>query len=252
MENASLNDIRNLVVKIKEKDKIENKEEIVEDSGLSKQEKINNLRDFLQDMDVKLYSIFKEYKNREINIQNNGHIRFSVQIEEGSDENNIHEQAMLLRNHSRTKLDAIDGEAVFSYLMNPILKHLGFNVRFKIDGRSFEKMGDNGDFTYGTKRLDIKTRQVKNVKFQNNLLVNEHTVNKGFNEYALVLREGDPELKGKQRRLSFVGTATSEKVTSKPAKLINNGKKYEVAIPELDSLRVLISRVLLEIIEKEE
>ena len=250
--DATMDDIKSLVSNIQESDKIVNEEEIAVDSGLTKQEKINNTREFLKDMDNQLFDIFRDFDNREVNIENNKHIRFSMTIEEASNEDAVHKDAVTRRNHGGTKLDAVDGEAMFSYLMNPIFKRLGFYTRFKIDGRRFEKMGDNGDFSYGTQRLDIKTRQKKNPKYRHNLLVNESATHKGFNEYALVLREGDPKLEGKQRRLTFIGTATAEKVTSNPAKFINGGKKYEVEIPELESLRVLISRVLLEVLEKEE
>jgi len=231
-----------------------------EKSGLTKEDKVANATSFVKNMDVELYEIFKPIPNCDVNIDNTGYIRFSMEIEGNSKQSIWHQKIVGQRNHAGTKLDAIDGEAIFVELMNPIFEHLGFDFRFVLDGRAFIGMGDNGDFKYGTRRIDIKTRRKSIITLRNgssaqakaNLLVNSNTVGKGFNEYGLVHREGDYDREGKQRRCTFVGTATHEKVTKHPAQMINKKLKHEVSAFDLDSLRRLISRVVLEVLQKEE
>lgn len=231
-----------------------------EKSGLTKEEKTANATSFVKNMDVELFSVFKNIKKREVNIDNSGYIRFSMEIEAHSKQSLWHQKIVGLRNHAGTKLDAIDGEAIFVELMNPIFKYLGFDFRFVLEGRAFIGMGDNGDFKYGTRRIDVKTRRKSIITLRNgkreegkaHLLVNAHTVKKGFNEYALVHREGDHEREGEQRRCTLMGTATHERVTRDPARMINKKMKFEVNAYDLDSLRRLISRVVLEVLQKEE
>lgn len=223
------------------------------DQSLSFDQKEKNVQEFLPNMRNELFKIF-ENSFGEIQIDNSGRINFVIEIDEDTDISKEHIRVTEKRQHKYTKLDAIDGEATFVYLMNPILEYLGFNSRFYLDDRSYKNMGDNGDFKFGAKRLDIKTRQVKSNSFRQktNLLVNEFTVDKNFNFYGLVHREGDHDLLGKQRRCTFVGTATHEEVTkNKPISISsksNYGKKYEVNQDNLDSLNNLITDVCLEIL----
>jgi hypothetical protein len=219
------------------------------------EEKEENIKVFMKNMKNDLFKIF-DGSNGEIQIDPFDNISFVMEIQENSILSKEHMEITRLRGHKYTNLDAIDGEAVFVYLMNPILEHLKFSTRFLLDGRSYKNMGDNGDFKFGSKRLDIKTRQVRSSNFRSktNLLINESTISKKFNYYGLVHREGDSSLEGKQRRCTFVGTATHEKVVENPPFIIGNGdgrkdlgKKYEVKIDELDSLSILIADVCLEL-----
>ncbi len=212
------------------------------------QKKIN-LMSFVKDFDNQIHKIFKDLQNKEINIANDGFVTFTMLIEEGSQDSINHQRIVNERNHRSSKLDTIDGETMFSYLMNPIYESLGFDRREDLDRKHYTGMGDSGDFKYGTTRLDIKTRK-KEANRLCNLLVNKGQ--DGFNVYGLVLREGDPDCKGAQRRLTFVGVASQDLVTSKPPQEINKALKYEVGIHQLTSLRDFILDVLLEVIQKEE
>lgn len=212
-------------------------------------EKKKNLESFLKNFEVQLHKIFKNIKNREINISNDGFITFSMEIEKDSQENINHNSIIFRRNHKGSRLDTIDGEAMFSYLMNPIYKHLGFSKREYPDRKHYTGMGDSGDFKYGTTRLDMKTRRKEKNNFCN-LLVNKGHEN--YNQYGLVLREGDVECKGNQRRLTFVGVASQQMVTKNSPKMINGALKYEVGLHELESLGGFIIKVLIEVLKKDE
>jgi hypothetical protein len=208
-----------------------------------------NLKSFILDFDNQLHRIFKDLPNKEINIANDGFITFSMLIEPDSKENKDHNQIVMERNHRGSRLDTIDGEAMFAYLMNPIYDHLGFDRREDPDRKHYTGMGDSGDFKYGTTRLDMKTRRKESGRLCN-LLVNKG--HEDFNMYGLVLREGDADCLGGQRRLNFVGVASKEVVIAKPAQMINKAYKYEVGMHQLSSLRDFIMDVLMEVIQKEE
>lgn len=213
------------------------------------EQKKANLMAFVKDFDNQIHKIFKDLPNKEINIANDGFVTFTMLIEEGSQDSINHQRIVNERNHRSSKLDTIDGETMFSYLMNPIYEYLGFDRREDLDRKHYTGMGDSGDFKYGTTRLDIKTRKKESNRLCN-LLVNKGQ--DGFNVYGLVLREGDPDCKGAQRRLTFVGVASQALVLSKPPQEINKALKYEVGIHQLTSLRDFILDVLLEVIQKEE
>lgn len=208
-----------------------------------------NLKAFIQDFDNQLHKLFKAFPNREINISNDGFITFTMLIEPNSQEDKEHKRIVQERNHAGSKLDTIDGEAMFAYLMNPIYEFLGFDKREDPDRKHYTGMGDSGDFKYGTTRLDIKTRKKVGGRLCN-LLVNKG--HEDFNMYGLVLREGDATCEGNQRRLSFVGVASQQVVVEKPAQNINGAMKFEVGIHQLSSLRDFILDVLLEVIQKDE
>lgn len=244
--NVSFDDLKDLIAQAKQKF-----EKPVQPTTPSIQlaQKKENLMAFVKDFDAQIHKVFKDIPNREINISNDGFVTFTMLIEEKSQEDTDHQRIVQERNHRGSKLDTIDGEAMFAYLMNPIYEHLGFDRREDPDRKHYKGMGDSGDFKYGTTRLDIKTRKREPNRLCN-LLVNMG--HEDFNVYGLVLREGDGDCKGEQRRLSFVGTASQELVTSKPAQMINKNMKYEVGIHQLNSLRNFILDVLLEVLEKEE
>ena len=208
-----------------------------------------NLKNLLLDFDNQLHKIFKDLPNREINISNDGFITFTMLIEPDSKENKDHNQIVQERNHKGSRLDTIDGEAMFAYLMNPIYDHLGFDRREDPDRKHYTGMGDSGDFKYGTTRLDMKTRRKESGRLCN-LLVNKG--HEDFNMYGLVLREGDADCLGGQRRLNFVGVASKEVVCARSAQMINKAYKYEVGVHQLSSLRDFIMDVLMEVIQKEE
>lgn len=213
------------------------------------EQKKSNLIAFVKDFDNQIHKIFKDIPNKEINIANDGFVTFTMLIEEGSQDSINHQRIVNERNHRSSKLDTIDGETMFSYLMNPIYEYLGFDRREDLDRKHYTGMGDSGDFKYGTTRLDIKTRKKESNRLCN-LLVNEGQ--DGFNVYGLVLREGDQDCKGAQRRLTFTGVASQAVVRSKPPQEINKALKYEVGIHQLTSLRDFVLDVLLEVIQKEE
>lgn len=224
--------------------------------SVSLEQKKENLTNFLVNMKNELFKIFTSSNERylgEIQIDSNGSLSFVYEIQAGSSVSEEHIAVVTSRNHRFTKLDAVDGEAMFVYLMNPILEYLQFDTRYLLDGRSYKSMGDNGDFKFGGERLDIKTRQVKATanKDKVNLLINESTVNNKFNYYGLVHREGDAGLEGNQRRLTLIGTATAAQVKSKTPKYLGKseklGLKYEVDQNELSSLTMIISQVCQEI-----
>lgn len=213
------------------------------------QQKMSNLNAFINDFDNQIFKLFKDFPNKDINISNSGFMTFTMMIDKGSQDDIEHFRIIKDRNHKGTHIDTIDGEAMFSNLMNPIYKHLGFDKREYADRNHYNEMGDDGDFRYGTTRLDMKTRKRERNR-KCNLLVNKGHEN--YNMFGLSLREGDLGRKGEQRRILFAGVATHEMVVSRPPRMINNSMKYEVHVNELLSLREFVIDVLLEVIQKEE
>jgi hypothetical protein len=213
--------------------------------------KTNNkiIEDLSSNFEKVIFNIFKNDPSKQVMISSNGLFKFSFEIQEGSSDSVKNIESVKLRNHGGTKLDAIDGEDVFIQLMNPILKHYNINYQFVLDRQAYKNMGDNGDFSYGTKRLDIKTRQRKKADYRYNLLVNQDIINKGFNEFILVHREGDHNLSGKQRRLTILGYATASQVQAKLPQKINGGMKYEVQMDELSNLKDLVIKIVQELID---
>lgn len=216
-------------------------------SIIEKEKPVSKFDELNNNFEAFLYKIFSKDEQVFIMINSKGNFQFALEIEDGSEESLNNIASVKLRNHNATKLDAIDGEYVFIKLMNPILKELGFEFQFKLDRKAYKNMGDNGDFAYGTQRLDIKTRQRKKADYRYNLLVNADIIPKGFNEFVLVHREGDHNLTGRQRRVTIIGYVPASVVEAKNPIRLNGGSKYEVDVNDMHDLKNLVIKVIEEV-----
>jgi len=220
---------------------------------LSKSQKLDQ---FLASLDSNLIKLFKDRLGGwHINTQRGDRLEFQMEIESGSEIDVLACGAVKNINKAKIKLDSKDGEYTFAYMFNLMFEYLGFTKRFEVDDKHYEGMGDNGDFKYGMRRLDIKLRQRVQVNYRWDLWVNAKDADIGYNEFILMRRDGDPNKTGEQRRITVAGYATSEQVRAIPPDVRNRKDKtlkYEVKEEDLIDLRGLMTLVLKEVLLTEE
>jgi hypothetical protein len=221
--------------------------------SVTKSEKLDQ---FLENLDSNLIKLFKDKLGGwHINTQRNDRLEFQIEIEPNTEIDLLARNAVTNINKAKIKLDSKDGEYTFAYMFNQMFEYLGFSKRFEVDDKHYEGMGDNGDFKYGMRRLDIKLRQRVQVNYRWDLWVNSKDADVGYNEFILIRRDGDASKIGEQRRLTIAGYATSEQVRAIPPDMRNRRDrtlKYEVKEEDLIDLRGLISLVLKEVLLTEE
>jgi len=223
---------------------------------LTKAEKTQNMNAFLSDLDKNLISVFKDLPgNWHQNSQRNNRLEYQVEIEPGDEIDLLAQAAVANIGKKKIKVDSKDGEYIFTYIFNPIFAHLGFNKRFEVDDKLYKGMGDNGDFKYGMKRVDIKLRQREKVVHRWDLWVNEKDADAGYDEFILMRRDGDYRKIGEQRRITVAGFATVEQVKSVAPEIRNRRErvlKYEVEEKDMCDMRDFIRIVLTEVLSTEE
>lgn len=224
--------------------------------NISLEEKTTRANQFLSNIDEEITKLFKnKHGGWHINTQRNNRLEYQIEIEPESEIDQLVRKAVTSISKARIKLDSKDGEFVFAYIFNNIFEYLGFSKRFEVDDKHYDGIGDNGDFKYGLKRLDIKLRQRQKVNYRWDLWVNAKDAEVGYNEFILVRRDGDDAKVGGQRRLTIAGYATVDMVkANKPIarKKTDSTLKYEVKEEELLDLKDLISIVVKEVLSTEE
>jgi hypothetical protein len=229
--------------------------EVIATSGLSLDEKRENIENFCENIDIELPKVFKDIKDCEINKDVFGRYTFCIFVKSDSDFDKRSKEVVALRNKGgRIKLDCTDGELCYKFMMDKIFEHIGLDKRLDIDTNHYKNMGDSGDFRAGTMRIDIKTRNKSGSKLCN-LLIDESCVKEGYNEFGLVHRKGDLDCKGNERRLEFKGIIETEEVLKKFPKgpqIINSRPKYEITDEDLHCISQTIIRTLLELVQRDD
>jgi hypothetical protein len=223
----------------------------------SKEIKEKNYKAFIADLDNSLSHLFKNNPGSwHVNTQRNNRLEYQIDIEPKDELDKLASAAVSNIGKKKIRIDSKDGEYVFTYIFNPIFKHLGFDKRFEVDDKPYKGMGDNGDFKYGMKRLDIKLRQREKVIHRWDLWVNEKDADAGYNEFILMRRDGDYNKEGEQRRITVAGYATVDQVKSTNPEVRNRRDsrvlKYEVEEKNMMDMRELIKLVLKEVLDIEE
>ena len=224
--------------------------------GISLEEKNKRYTDFFADVDSNLIKLFKDKPGGwHINTQRNNRLEFQIEIEPGDTIDKLSRAAVANIDKRKIGIDSKDGEYVFAHIFNSIFEHLGFETRFEVDDKPYKGMGDNGDFKYGMRRLDIKLRQRIQTTHRWDLWVNEKDANAGYNEFILMRRDGDSKKIGEQRRITVAGYATVDKVKAVAPDIRNKREKtlkYEVEEKSVDDFRDLMSYVIKEVLTVEE
>ncbi len=227
-----------------------------EQESPSKTKKRESLESFLSDFDSNLFQLFKTKPGGwHVNSQRNGRLEYQVEIEPNDEMDLLSKAAVANINKKKIGIDSKDGEYSFTYIFNPIFEHLGFDKRFEVDDKPYKGMGDNGDFKYGLRRIDIKLRQREKATHRWDLWVNEKDADAGYNEFILMRRDGDYKKEGGQRRITVAGYATVDQVKAVLPEARNRrerGLKYEVEEKNICDMRDLIKYVLTEVLNTEE
>lgn len=215
IKSSDLNKLEGIVDKIGEKfqPKVK-KQAIINNKFVSIETKTKNVSNFINDIfNNKSEVISKLFNDSEfkVNVLNNGGIIFNVNILAGSsldvEVNNIVNK---IDKKKVINITSVDGELPFAVFMNRIFSHLQLDTRVYVDESTYSNMGDDGDLRVSSYRLDIKVRQKYNAHNMCHLLINEETLDKGFNFFIYAIREGDRDKNGEDRRVNFYGYITND------------------------------------------
>lgn len=259
-QHSALDELDSLVDDVKKSFEKQPDKKVKISKNLTKQQKIDNVKSLILSIKnkkfEKLSSIFKDKEHLKVNVDNYNGITFQVEFAKNSELDKQSQSIVKSRNKKMIQIDSVDGELAFAVIINEIFDYCGLDSTVDVDDKHYSGVGDAGDLRVGNKRIDVKTRQRKSGGYCN-LLINEETLSKGFNNFVYTLREGDFSKTGNHRWVYINGYVSLEDAKNGRIEEIKypsgNGSHFvrEFRPDEVFPLNALICDILLDTLKKE-